>query len=225
MFLDNKYTKWYYTIIESAKAAPFVGYTENHHIIPKSFGGLNEKSNLVRLSARQHFIAHRLLIKMTTGQNRKKMYKALWNMKHTRGLKLSSRQFETLRCEYSKSVSEFWKGRKMSPSHYANFLAGRATAKANGVRYGGMHSDTHRKIMIESNKRRRGIKMKPQPGKSAGSKNSNAKTWVLEDEFGNQQTFLSIKPWCISNKMIQATLVKKSEQGVFYKGWRIISKS
>ena len=36
-------------------------YTENHHILPKSEGGADEKSNLVRLYPREHFIAHWLL--------------------------------------------------------------------------------------------------------------------------------------------------------------------
>jgi hypothetical protein len=36
-------------------------YFENHHIIPKSKGGDNTKENLVLLTAREHFLAHKLL--------------------------------------------------------------------------------------------------------------------------------------------------------------------
>jgi hypothetical protein len=36
-------------------------YTEKHHIIPKSEGGTDCNSNLVDLTAREHFIAHKLL--------------------------------------------------------------------------------------------------------------------------------------------------------------------
>lgn len=39
-------------------------YGEVHHIIPKSEGGTNDKDNLVRLSAREHYIAHLLLAKI-----------------------------------------------------------------------------------------------------------------------------------------------------------------
>lgn len=39
------------------------GYYEKHHIIPKSFGG-NKENNLVKLTAREHFICHWLLVKM-----------------------------------------------------------------------------------------------------------------------------------------------------------------
>lgn len=39
------------------------GYTECHHILPKSLGGSNDKSNLINLTAREHFICHLLLTK------------------------------------------------------------------------------------------------------------------------------------------------------------------
>ena len=39
-------------------------YTEKHHIIPKCMGGTDDSSNLVVLTAREHFIAHQLLAMM-----------------------------------------------------------------------------------------------------------------------------------------------------------------
>ena len=41
-------------------------YTENHHIIPRSIDKSKEKdsTNIVNLSAREHFIAHALLVKI-----------------------------------------------------------------------------------------------------------------------------------------------------------------
>lgn len=40
------------------------GYTERHHIIPRSLGGGNEAGNLVRLTPEDHFFAHLLLAKV-----------------------------------------------------------------------------------------------------------------------------------------------------------------
>ena len=37
-------------------------YHERHHIIPRCLGGNNHKNNLIDLFAREHFIAHRLLV-------------------------------------------------------------------------------------------------------------------------------------------------------------------
>jgi|LakMenEpi03Aug12_release.lakeMendotaPanAssembly.Ray.scaffolds.fasta_scaffold00293_41 hypothetical protein len=52
---------------------------ENHHIIPKSVGGLNNKGNLVLLTPKEHYICHKLLVeiyKKTPFCN--KMYYAMW---------------------------------------------------------------------------------------------------------------------------------------------------
>ena len=37
---------------------------EQHHIVPRSCGGSNNKENLVYLTCREHFIAHLLLVKI-----------------------------------------------------------------------------------------------------------------------------------------------------------------
>lgn len=53
-------------------------YLENHHIIPKCMKGDNSSENLVLLTAKEHFIAHKLLVKMYP-ENRKLNY-AYWMM-------------------------------------------------------------------------------------------------------------------------------------------------
>ena len=58
------YSKIYEEIIENRKNKEYNGYTESHHIIPRSLGGSDKKENLVDLSAREHFICHLLLTKM-----------------------------------------------------------------------------------------------------------------------------------------------------------------
>lgn len=77
MYLQNKYTRIYNSIIERAKSRTLSGYTETHHIIPRSLGGSNNADNLVPLTAREHFICHRLLTKMTEGDAWIKMTKAI----------------------------------------------------------------------------------------------------------------------------------------------------
>lgn len=84
IFIANKYTKYYYSIISNAKSRilPPETYTERHHIIPKSLGGSNSKDNLVSLTAREHFICHRLLPKMLEGKSKAKMSFAFWRLVH-----------------------------------------------------------------------------------------------------------------------------------------------
>lgn len=74
IFIDNKYTAWYNRIVNNAKSRLVLdGYTETHHIIPRSLGGDDKKENLVKLSAKEHFVCHRLLPKMTSGTDKRKM--------------------------------------------------------------------------------------------------------------------------------------------------------
>jgi hypothetical protein len=108
IFINNKYTRTYYTIIERAKSRTISGYTEKHHVIPKCLGGRNTKDNLAALTAKEHFVAHRLLTKMTEGEARTKMVYALWAMTvHTSNRtkkrhKVTGEVYERIRKEYSK---------------------------------------------------------------------------------------------------------------------------
>lgn len=64
MFIQNKYSNWYFSIIENAKKHRELDYYENHHIIPKCLGGTDNASNIAKLTAKEHFICHLLLTKM-----------------------------------------------------------------------------------------------------------------------------------------------------------------
>ena len=60
------YKKIYFQIIRNRRNNPLPEeeYGEVHHIIPRSFSGLDTPENLIRLSAREHFIVHFLLYKI-----------------------------------------------------------------------------------------------------------------------------------------------------------------
>lgn len=111
------YTKCYREIVENAKLQTVArkhsnNYFENHHILPKSLGGSNDKSNLVLLTPREHFICHWLLVKMyNKGTNeRMKMLCALWRMRSNPTVSneryVNSRAYEKLRIEFSKHIGE-----------------------------------------------------------------------------------------------------------------------
>lgn len=59
------YEKNYYDYINYVKSIDRkLDYSEIHHIIPRCLGGSDDKSNLVVLTAREHFLAHYLLTKI-----------------------------------------------------------------------------------------------------------------------------------------------------------------
>ena len=113
----NKYTKWYNQITDRARDRVIEGYTEKHHIKPRSLGGTDDTDNLVELTAREHFICHWLLTKMTAGEDRAKMIYALNGMKRSNKFaqryetKITARVYESLKKEFSIVHSATMKGR------------------------------------------------------------------------------------------------------------------
>jgi hypothetical protein len=58
------YSKQYNLLMERAKDRVLEVYSENHHIIPKCLGGSDDKSNMARLTAEEHYVAHQLLTRI-----------------------------------------------------------------------------------------------------------------------------------------------------------------
>jgi len=141
MFKENKYTKYYLLITDRAKGRTMTEYTERHHIIPQSLGGSNDRENLVDLTAREHFICHWLLVKMTEGESRSKMIYALRGMKANNEYQeryssyITARVYERYRIEHSLAHSKTMKGRtpankgRAMPEEQKALL--RESAKAN----------------------------------------------------------------------------------------------
>lgn len=79
-------------------------YYEKHHIIPRCLNGSNDKTNLVLLTAREHFIAHKLLCKIYPDND--KLQYALWaminlnNSNQSRLYKITSREYQSARTSY-----------------------------------------------------------------------------------------------------------------------------
>lgn len=139
------YLKIYNQLISKRRLYPYPkdisGSREKHHVIPKSMGGDNSKENLVWLSAKEHFIAHRLLAKINP--NSKVAY-AVWlmacfNKKNIKFI-VTSRTYEKLRLEHAARVSNNPKvrdaasynnrGKKQSSEHIAARVESR---KKNGA--------------------------------------------------------------------------------------------
>lgn len=108
------YSKIYHDFIVSRREreASIVGYSEKHHILPRSLGGGDEKCNLIRLSPEDHFFAHLLLAKIHGG--------AMW-----------------LAVVLSSAISPFHSGSKvkLQNRHMVGVAKIRATHGANNVLY------------------------------------------------------------------------------------------
>lgn len=119
MFIHNKYKKWYDNIIENSKNRKIVGYSEKHHIIPKSLGGTNDLKNISILSAKEHFICHRLLTRFTQGLAKQKMCWALKNMLSSNSYhkRYNGKLYENERVLASSFISKTLKEKYQTTEH------------------------------------------------------------------------------------------------------------
>ncbi len=110
------YGRIYRDFIEDRKAreAQLVGYSEKHHIIPRSLGGGNEAENLIRLTPEDHYFAHLLLAKSHGG----KMWAALYAMAHLTNVATKEPRTK-LQCRI-----RFGHVRRSLASYYRDLLSG-----------------------------------------------------------------------------------------------------
>lgn len=87
-------------------------YCEKHHIIPKCLKGTNDKSNIVRLTAREHYIAHLLLAKIHKNKGLDKAVALMSRQISTIKFKFSSRLYQKSREEFANKKQQFMKGKK-----------------------------------------------------------------------------------------------------------------
>lgn len=127
IFIDNKYTRIYYTIIRRAKTRvlPTDSYKEVHHVFPKSFGGADSPDNLITLTAREHFVCHWLLTKMVTGSLQQKMifaFTAMLKLKsknqHRYTSKLTARLYEKYKIIDANIKKSTYRGRVKNTTKY-----------------------------------------------------------------------------------------------------------
>ena len=210
MYLTNKYTRWYYSIIQQSKTRSLSGYTEKHHIIPKSLGGDNTKNNLAILTPREHFICHLLLTKMTEGINKQKMIFGLWRMsvptkdRH----RITSTQYEKIRNEFCRVNSDRHKGKINSKES----LDKRKSTMLE--RYGTMitftkHNNIAKKKISGANTGRKHTKEELNKMREShlGSKNAFAKL-TEEQVIKIKQSVLSVKELAILYKVSLPTIYK-----------------
>lgn len=105
------YEQIYSQLINRARTRTLIGYKERHHIIPRCIGGSDESSNLVELTAREHFIAHKLLCEIYP--NNDKLFYAYWCMMNLKSssqkriINVTSREYDRAKLIVSKVRKTF----------------------------------------------------------------------------------------------------------------------
>lgn len=169
------YRHIYMLIVEHAKSEQKLGlrpknfyqrknfpnkYFEFHHILPKSIYPLwiKRKSNIVPLTAREHFFCHQLLIKIYPNSN---LFLALWYLANDNQNKVcSSKYYQKLKEQYHFSSSHKENSIKATKKHWRNpekralriMKIKEARAKQLNLAYG-KRSNTSKKNISDGTKR------------------------------------------------------------------------
>ena len=219
------YLKNYKLLIRKARNRNVMGYTESHHIIPKSLGGKNHKKNLVKLYPKEHFIAHLLLWKLLQkryGSENKRTVKMLYAVtnflfrKSTKSAdyKITSRTYERLKQEWS-----LYQKSKVGEKHH---------------RFGMKHSESSKNKMSSSLKgkcpwnkglilpkqtqetidKRRISNSKPR-GKYRDDSHKNRKEYQIQTTTGKTLQILGMAKFCRDNPEYKSTIMSKIVQGKY----------
>ena len=208
--------KQYYKFIENLKNQIVEGYVEVHHIIPVSLGGTNNPTNLIKLTSRQHFIAHWILAKALGGLAARAFFMMSNLGKYG---KVNSVVYENARCEYSKLVSEQMRIKpivrvfteeyraKLSKAKKGRKLSLETRKKISDCQRGAKSSEETRKKISESKKGK--IGNDPRHIKITwDNKTQTRAEW--EREFGLRRS--QLRDWTRYGKMTIKEAMKKGEK-------------
>lgn len=159
----NIYLQRYNKLISHYKSLTLEGYAETHHIIPRCMNGTDDPENLVKLTAKAHYVAHHLLCKAYPknrkllhafgrfvqgndriqrnftarmyDQARKAISEAVKDTKRPYMIERNkARKGEKRSEEHKKKISQKLKGRKLTEEHRAK-LAENNRRKAKDPEY------------------------------------------------------------------------------------------
>lgn len=172
---NDKYILKYIFFIEKCRKMSFTGYTEKHHVIPKSFGGTDDSTNIIKLSARHHYVAHLLLMRATKN---KKMIKAVHRMVFgknkniKRDYKITSKMYSILRQHHSEIVSSYSKDTVLARQIYTKELK-RIPKKL---------FDYYKDILYEGVRKNSKDSLQTRLRKSIGNKGKSRKTFIDKEK-------------------------------------------
>lgn len=207
---ETKYLTTYYRIIHNRQINDlrYDIYSEIHHIIPKSLGGTDDKCNLVRLSAKEHYIVHHLLWRhyrsLGDAEKTYKMANAFWSMciQHKGNRYLNSNGYHTIRKEIAKNNSKRYIGKDNPNYGNGDKIKGEKNPMF-GVRRSDDWKKTHSKLLRES-------------GKYKKEKNSTSKEYYVIDTINDTKTFIKkgyLIDYCNENDIKYTTLYVTEKRG------------
>lgn len=228
---QNKYSDVYFKIIDQAKTggrSKGQSYFERHHILPKSMGGSDSSENLVLLTAKEHYICHLLLTKMTDGQDRMKMLYA-FNTMATRASsnqkRFHSNSYQRFKHHFSEMMSEKFSGENNNffekrhtqdtRDHLSQIRKGRRT-----TRPGYTHSrETREKLRQASTGRTFSDESKLKLSKTTKGVTKGNKPWSVTTPEGSVVQTDNLKEFCKDQGLNHSSVKDSIFRKKAYKGF------
>lgn len=250
--LQNKYTKCYFAITSYRKETPAIGYTENHHIHPECLGGNNKKENMVRLTAREHYVCHLLLTKMLVGEPKKRMCYAFRSMHRKKAgmdrympgshiYKITREAMDFTASEESRNkMRESAKRRppisEETASRLSKSILASYTPELRAVRTeqfkNQIFTETHRENLSKSHTGLvRSEESKQKQGETLrGGNHHKCKTWTLQSPAGEVFTTRDMTTFCTEHNLNYSSLRNRARDQSreplgkgSSKGWAVMS--
>lgn len=108
-------------------------YVEKHHILPKCLGGSDDVNNLVILTAREHFVAHLLLVKIYPSEDKILFAAHMLTRVSRNHRRVNNRDYEWLKKKRSLAMSNMFAGVSKTESHKNNMRGKRPHVSQKGA--------------------------------------------------------------------------------------------
>lgn len=183
-------------------------YIERHHIVPLSLKGEDIESNIVFLTAKEHFVAHHLLWKIYRNKEMTKAFMLMCNTKRN-GIKykISAKEYQILKEEFSKAQSEAVKSRpgnnlgKTFPQEWRDNIS--KSQKGHGRGNGGSKGFTG-KHHTEEEKQKRSERQKGNTYRLGKTFSDDTKQKMSENRKGKPK-----QSWTEERKAARSEMMKK----------------
>jgi hypothetical protein len=151
------YKKIHDSIIERAKHRVLTGYKERHHIVPKCMGGIDSDDNIIELTAKEHFIIHKLLCEIYPDND--KLIYAIWMMSNVkyehRTYHISGNEYERIRTLFKDKISNKMCGSNNSFFGKVHTVETRKKMKIAATKRKSISEETRKKMSIAQTNRKR----------------------------------------------------------------------
>ncbi len=213
MFIPNRYTQVYWSIVTNARVRGLdkrdhQEYLEWHHIIPTALDGPDVDENKVLLTAREHFLCHLLLTRMLYG-------KALIRMRHAFSYMATGRSWSHQRHVPSRwyaKAKEFMALPRDS-DWCANISIGQTGKKKSKESVEKMRKSLTGRTLTEDHKRRIG---ENAVGFSSAAREARLmslqKTYQVHYD-NEYEDVINLKAWCLEKGFNYSTANNASKHG------------